>query len=163
VNNAIQFINKYGSITKSVATINQLPLDQLLADETTMETATTLANFLKETYNETKETSQGDILAAYILEKTAQFIEAKQSLTETKSYLFGQVNDLHSVEPIFTKLFAMTERITRLLVSNNDLEFNLLYAKIITKLLQESNTSWDDLEEVGRLFITQVIEPIYLE
>ena len=165
IQHALQFMNKYATQEKASKMVEQVMISQLLKQDLSLETANAIAHFLIDIYNETKLDEHGDKIANYLLETSKHFIERARELDEVESFLFGQLDKLHSLKD-FSATFFNAESLQGIISINSakqDVDLQLFYVKLIFKIIEQTNLSWDSLDDEQRNFIAAIYEPIFLQ
>src|SRR5699024_4434859 len=165
IKKALQFMDKYGTEEKASNFIEQLTVSQLIKQDLSLETANAIAHSLIDIYKESKLDEHGVKVANYLLETSNHFIEKKQAIEDVEQFLFSQLDKLHSVEMVSATLFSteFLQDIKSINSAKQDVDIELFYAKLISKIMEQAHLSWDSLDDEQSNHVSDIYEPIFLQ
>src|SRR5699024_1633127 len=84
---------------------------------------------------------------------------------DEEQFLFSQLDKLHSVEMVSATLFSteFLQDIKSINSAKQDVDIELFYAKLISKIMEQAHLSWDSLDDEQSNHVSDIYEPIFLQ
>lgn len=165
IQNALQFMEQYGTEEKASKMVEQVNISQLLKQDLSLEMAGIIARSLTDIYKQSKRDEHGVKIANFLLDISNHFIEREQPLADLERFLFNHLDKLHAAEAVYGTLLTVEslQGIKSIVSAKQEVDIQLFYAKLIIKIMVEAHLSWDSLDEEQGKYVSDIYEPIFLQ